>query len=302
VTIKASWRIEPSPIEEGFPVTLSKEVKVSIPEASNKIFLQIRANILKELSSPDLSLTEMLKVSRWIRNVKHRELAPAAFIFLDHPKQYREIQDFVFKYLDSLFDDDHRQGPYVDYLCTEKPIAAQNVINRLSNRPDISQLTLDDWRRLESAPNVFVRAMLFARYPKKMSAESAIALLKELSGIKPSLSPMDGKAFITQLDDPLFRKRELAMTKLIDLGESALPALKLALQEPTSTDREERIKKIISKIDVKRLEPLEQSAVHYLDEYFGPSSILLLEELAKNNSESFITVEAKRVLAKNRKK
>ena len=100
-------------------------------------------------------------------------------------------------------------------------------------------------------------------------------------------------ALLTQLDDDDFDRREKAATRLAEIGEPALPAMKKRLEAPAGADLKSQLLDLIRKaeeISPERLRAIR--AVLALEMIGTPAARELLGKLAKGDSSGRLTRDA----------
>jgi hypothetical protein len=129
-----------------------------------------------------------------------------------------------------------------------------------------------------------------------LSGDQAAAFLKK------NLKPISGDSaakLIARLDDDDFATREKAKAELARLGKHIEPALRKALADKPSAEKQRRVEELLKALKQKQFVPEVARGlrgVEVLEAIGSAEAKAVLQELAKGVPEAELTVEAKAAL------
>jgi HEAT repeat protein len=146
------------------------------------------------------------------------------------------------------------------------------------------------------AARAFQAVVSLARQP-----ETSVPWLRE--HVKPVAQP-DPKhlaELVADLNEDNFRRRTKATTELEQLGETAAPALKKALDDHPTVEVRRRVELLLAKLSAHNLPPSQLRqvrAVEALEQIATPQARQLLQELAQGAPAARLTREARASLGR----
>ncbi len=203
----------------------------------------------------------------------------------------------------------------VNYLDSPNPDAIEPVFSMLVwELPKKNLLTKETVAKLQSTSSIWPRAMINALAPNDCSPVWRWQLMQQLKLLKRPIPTEQLVADIKQLDHDSFVFRANAKANLVKKGEMAIPTMRELLRGKTlSLEAETNVKSVIARIEKAPPDPLEQQMMNCLagcllhnryEEYFKDHRAEhlrqvenVLEALAHNHPDAWITKEAKRILA-----
>jgi hypothetical protein len=236
----------------------------------------------------------------------HGALTPAAARLLE----YESLHELHFDLVERMFESDSSKADCRDlvrkYLNQDRPIALVSCV-RFSRHNGIGtrHFSAKEWTVLCEAPNPWVRVMSFLVAPESFDEARRKQLFGSMKQIRQPLESDRIAPLLRQLDDSNFRVRDKAAKDLLSLREAALPALRKSLDQILSAEAETTTKSIIAKIATQPPDRLEAEVLDYLGSDFymekrQRESQMILEALAGNMPEAWITKEAKKILDRRR--
>jgi WD40 repeat protein len=133
------------------------------------------------------------------------------------------------------------------------------------------------------------------------AGDKAVAFLKERLPPARAADTKQVRALVAKLDDDSPRAREEASRQLEDMGDSAEPALREALEGKLSLEAKRRVQELLERPDDSTADPRavrRQRAVVVLEQIGSPAARAYLEELARGLPQARLTREAKAALAR----
>ena len=173
------------------------------------------------------------------------------------------------------------------------------------DRPKVTELTATEldasWRDLAGvdASKGFDAALTLSAGP----AKQVVPYLRERlrPATRPAVTDDRLARLVRDLDDDAFEVRERATKELDGLGESAAPALRKALANPSSVEARRRLEELLDKLTAREIPP-EQirslRALRVLEELNTPDGRTILKDLAGGAPDDLLTQEAMAVLAR----
>ncbi len=157
-------------------------------------------------------------------------------------------------------------------------------------------------RRLELAPDLWVRALTYATFGERCDPTWAKRLLAEL---EHSQDPLDSKlldGLIVKLDAPGFRDRENAHRELMSYGVRVREGLKKALAAKPSAEVERRVGELLKYVDKIPIDPRDAEAMEWLTWRNGNHPLTthsreILKALSQAERSSWVAGKAKNILA-----
>jgi hypothetical protein len=173
------------------------------------------------------------------------------------------------------------------------------------DRPKVTELTATEldaaWRDLAGADAAkgFDAALALSAAP----AKQVVPYLRErLRPATRATVEADRLArLVRDLDDDAFEVRERATKELAELGESAAPALRKALANPSSVEARRRLEDLLDKLTARDIPPGQLRALRalrVLEELDTPDARTILKDLAGGAADDPLTHEATALLAR----
>jgi RNA polymerase sigma factor (sigma-70 family) len=129
------------------------------------------------------------------------------------------------------------------------------------------------------------------------ASKQSLPLLRE--HLKPVSSPIDAarvQQFISELDNDQFAVREKAGKELEKLGEAAEPALRKALEKPSSPEAQRRLERLLESLNVQAASAERvhgARCLEVLEQIGSPEAQAVLQKLAAGTPGAWLTEEAK---------
>jgi hypothetical protein len=172
------------------------------------------------------------------------------------------------------------------------------------HQADVSPLILrrTDFAKLEAAPSPWVRMLLYRSAPNELSSAAVEQLLRDLRKIRQPIARRDINGLVRDLDSESFRTREFATARLVEFREPIIPTLRAILNEHLSAEVQNRLETAIGRIEKLPPTDFEREIFHQhlqpirWDQLYPAHCELILEALADNIPESWISKESRKLL------
>jgi hypothetical protein len=159
-----------------------------------------------------------------------------------------------------------------------------------------------DWQRLLVAKDVWVRALTYTSFPERCDRAWIAALLNDL---RRRASPLPGdevRRLLRQLDDKQFAVREAATQELIRLGDTVVPALRTALEQPLSAEAQRRVRLVLDEQARQADNPEHRRIVSHFAWRNTPQDREVLEALAAGDPRCRLAQDARKALDELKRK
>jgi hypothetical protein len=258
----------------------------------------------------DAGVMELQDIGFHFLKRSHAEFIPLSLKFLEmngYMKAPSHV-DYIIRTSNTTADA-HRL--FVDQVTRDRPTAIAPYFQKWNGpkwngTPSITaeELPDEEIRRLERAPDLWVRALTYVTLGKRCEPAWVTGLLAELEHSRDPLNPKALDDLVLKLDSPSFRVREDAQRELLGYGFRVRDGLKKALSAKPSLEVQERIGKLLEQIDKMPTDPRDIELI----EWFRPRALQtgqqwpercreVLEALTRADRSSWIAVKAQNLLA-----
>jgi RNA polymerase sigma factor (sigma-70 family) len=162
-------------------------------------------------------------------------------------------------------------------------------------RPKVDVVSKSIWEDLASTDSVKAYSVLWQCVD---NPKEAIPLFRSKQSSLTSTKSEQIVQWIAKLDAKSFAERELASKSLTEMGQITEPSIRQTLSKNPSSETKDRLEKILDQLR-KTLTPTElrdQRMVQILEMIDSPEAKNLLQEWAKHDSNSWLTINAQTAL------
>jgi len=278
--------------------TIDKQVSVSVPKRDDRTIQELKralANMLERKGSGD-------SAAGVVTSILHSDIAELAPLAIKvagmYPLHTEAIAVWIF-----------------DVLPGDKA-AEQALLSALSAGPREAMVWLNVWhansrrhplkeahaKRIRESSNILARLAMLVFFPEGLSEAQAEDLLRQAKRVRGSISLEQVRPLVEQLDDPSYRRREMAKQQIVDFGDRAVPILQGLAGKVASAEVASRIAAVTEQIKDNPAETAEARFVEYVKAQLAhfENAERVLEALADNAPEARITLTAKQALTEFR--
>lgn len=180
----------------------------------------------------------------------------------------------------------------------------RDVVTLLERHANLSDENL---RYLEQAPDIWVRALTFAVLGDRVDSCSRDRLLADLERHAGPVDEFTLRDLLERLDAPRYAVRLAAQRELAQFGPIVEVRLRAELRKRPSSEVERRIEMILAEMPREKRDPRDVAALSYLQLMFDPRNVKddapvtrILQALAKPTDSSWIAQDAQLILAGKR--
>jgi hypothetical protein len=260
--------------------------------------------LLSSLNNPVDDPKNVCKIAQIVAGSRHPQLCPVMVSLLKRPDALGFYPTLFDNLLRGPAANQSSRDTVIDLVCQKQYPAslavfgAEGAENLLRDR-QIMQC-------LSRSRNVWVRAGLYLHAPNLCHDQWLKQLLSDLERIREPTAIGELKLYVPDLGADQFLTRRKAAEALQAMGEAAVPGLvQISRDSKLSAEQAAGIDRVIKELR-KKPDPFEEYALKHIESeglYHGKAkeAIRILQALAENDSELYISQQAKKLLVQMEK-
>jgi hypothetical protein len=284
----------------GRTVLIHQEIQLEVLPATDVNLRKLSMDLGRLLDDRKSDPNEIRTLANVLSRNRHPQLCPLMFRLLHYPETTGLHGTIVRDLLNCPAQAEQNREELLAYMSQRNCVAALGFFGAFRGEELSGDHKLAESLMRSASP--WVRAGLYLHAPEKSEGQWLKQLLAELYHVKEPIPTAKLTPYLKDLGADQFLTRRKAAEELQAMGEGVVPGLLQLSHDPKLTpEQAASIDRVIKELREKP-DPFEEYALKHIETeglYHGKAkeAIRILQALAENDPELYISQQAKKLLA-----